>query len=371
MRTEQDLRAAFTVLEDNAPLELSELVEIADEPRPRRRLRNNLTLAAVAATVVAVAAGAPLLVSGHHASQQPQVPPPAKAEKSVTVRYSFTVGHVAGYTITPTTIHRDIQQASISIGTGSGNGSTNGPAGALYVFARGGFNPTDAKAGHPVTVNGHGGYFATLTSPSLLDDRGNPAKLPAVAWQFAPDTWAMVQADFRDLEAIRGQDVSAQAEELKIARAVHTDAPQPLRVPFRFGYLPPGLVTEGGAPDQDGAWIYLGDGRRSNPHGAGFGSALSVWVYGAADPDGVFCEKARPFKVNGYGGCFTTVDNKPGAPTASLYLNVDGGLIEMLVDAEHVGIYSDAQLERIATSLHLATIHDPSTWFDATTAVPR
>ena len=179
MRTEQDLRAAFTVLEDHAPLELTELVEVTDEPRPRRRLRdnlrNNLALAAVAATVVAVAAGAPLLVvgHGHHGPQQPQVsqvPPPAKAEKSVTVRYSFTVGHVAGYTITPTSIHLDVQQASISIGAGS----TNGPAGALYVFARGMFDPASAKRGHPVTVNGRGGYFATLTSPSLLDDQGNP-----------------------------------------------------------------------------------------------------------------------------------------------------------------------------------------------------
>jgi hypothetical protein len=57
--------------------------------------------------------------------------------------------------------------------------------------------------------------------------------------------------------------------------------------------------------------------------------------------------------------------------TSVVYLNVNGGLVEMLVDTKHVGFYTDDQLKQIAITLHLASIGDPSTWFDATTAMPR
>ena len=57
--------------------------------------------------------------------------------------------------------------------------------------------------------------------------------------------------------------------------------------------------------------------------------------------------------------------------TNGLYLNTADGLIEMLVDSKQVGIYTDEQLKRIATSLQLANIHDRSTWFDGTTVMPH
>jgi hypothetical protein len=60
-----------------------------------------------------------------------------------------------------------------------------------------------------------------------------------------------------------------------------------------------------------------------------------------------------------------------GGGRVAVYLNVNGGLVEMLVDAKHVGFYTDDQLKQIATTLRLATIGDSSTWFDATTAMPR
>jgi hypothetical protein len=369
MRTEQDLRAAFTVLEDNAPLEIADLV---DESAPRHRLRTNLTLAAAAATVVAVAVGVPALVSRHNSAGSGQVstppaspPPAAHPEAPVSVRYSFTVGSMPGYTFTPYSVHRNFQRTDITIGSG-GNGQS--AQGQVYVFAPGAFDPASAKRGKAVPVNGHPGYFASLALAEPVPN--DNTKLPAVVWQYAPNAWAMVQADFRDLEALRGKPVDAQAEEVKIAREVHTDQPQALRVPFRFGYLPPGVVTEGGAPEQDGVWVYLGDGRPGDAQNGGFGSALSLWYYPSSDANGVFChEGTRKFTVDGRGGCFMTDDATHR--TTGLYLNTADGLIEMLVDSKHVGIYTDEQLKHIATSLQLANIHDRSTWFDGTTVMPQ
>lgn len=153
---------------------------------------------------------------------------------------------------------------------------------------------------------------------------------------------------------------------------VRTGHSHAFQVPFRFGYLPPGLVAEGGAPEQGGAWIYLGDGRPGDPQRGDFGSALSVWVYPATDPNGIFCQGAKTFEVGGRGGCFVPVNRQDGSGgTSVVYLNVNGGLVEMLVDTKHVGFYTDDQLKQIATTLHLASIGNPSTWFDATTAMPR
>lgn len=364
MRTEQDLRAALALLDEHAPAECTGLL---DEPRAKSRARRVLPMAAVVAAVAAVAIAVPLLVSGRETPKRP-APPAAVYEPPVTLRYTFTVGDVPGYTITPSAIERDVQRADITIGADS----TTGAAGAIYVFSPAAFDPTAAKHGRPVEVNGHAGYFVKLTSPTLRGDDTKPAVLDAVVWQYAPDAWAMVQADFRDLAAVRGASVDAKAEELKIARAVRTGHPNAFRVPFRIGYLPAGLVAEGGTPDQDGAWIYLGDGRPGDPHRGDFGSALNVWVYPGTDPNGVFCQGAEKFTVDGRGGCFVHSTRPDGTGgTSALYLNVDGGLIEMLVDNLHLGFYSNDQLKQIATTLHLATIGTPSTWFDATTAMPR
>jgi hypothetical protein len=360
MRTEQDLRAALALLDEHAPTECAGLL---NEPRTKSRRHRVLPLAGVVAAVAAVAIAVPLLVSGR---ETPTTPPAAAYEPPVTLRYSFTVDDVPGYTITPSAIERDVQRADITIGSDS----TTGAAGAIYVYARGAFDPTAAKGGRPVEVNGHAGYFATLTSPTLRSNDTKPAILDAVVWQYAPDAWAMVQVDFRSL--LDGASIDTQFAELKIARAVHTGHPHAFQVPFRFGYLPPGLVAEGGAPEQDGAWIYLGDGRPGDPQRGDFGSALSVWVYPATDPNGIFCQGAKTFKVDGRGGCFVPVNRQDGSGgTSVVYLNVDGGLIEMLVDNKHLGFYTDDQLKRIATTLHLAAIGSPSTWFDATTAMPR
>ncbi len=369
MRTAEDLRAAFALLDEHAPTECAGPL---DEPRTKSRRHRVLPLAGVAAAVAAVAIAVPLLVPDRGASTR-STPPAAAYEAPVTLRYSFTVDHVAGYTITPSAVERDVQRANITIGSGSAPDAADAD-GAIYVYARGAFDPTAAKGGRPVKVNGHAGYFARLTSPTLTGIDGIPAKLDAVVWQYAAGAWAMVQVRFA------GDQVNARDEELKIARAVHPGHPEPTRVPFRFGYLPDGLVAEGAELERGGAWIYLGDGRPGGTDGDQmFGSALSVFVYPGlnptpgSEPNGMFCQGQKRFTMDGARGCF----HAPGGPgpdsriTNGLSLNAPGGLIEMRVGDTHLGRYSDDQLKQIAGTLRIATIIDQSTWFDATTAMPR
>jgi hypothetical protein len=363
MRTEQDLRAAFALLDEHAPTECAGLL---DEPHPKSRARRVLPLAGVVAAVAAVAIAVPLLVSGREAPNR-STPPAAAYEEPVTLRYMFTVGDVPGYTITPSLIQRDVQRADIDINVGTGN-STIATPGAIYVYRAGAFDPTPAKSGRPVEVNGHAGYFTKLTN---FD--GRPGSLDAVVWQYAPNAWAMVQVNFHDLAALQGKPVDALAEELKLARAVRTGHPGTLRVPFRFGYLPPGLVTEGAAPELNGASIYLGDGRPGDEGRGYLGSALSVRVYPGGDPNnGILCQRGEKFTVDGRSGCLAAFNRQTGGGgTAALSLNVKGGLVGVNVDTEHIGFYSDAQLKQIATTVQLATIGDPGTWFDATTVMRR
>ena len=59
------------------------------------------------------------------------------------------------------------------------------------------------------------------------------------------------------------------------------------------------------------------------------------------------------------------------ATISELELRVPGGWLTIDVDKSHVSRYPDRVVRKIAESVTFATIDQPSTWFDAETAVPH
>jgi hypothetical protein len=240
-------------------------------------------------------------------------------------------------------------------------------------------------------VNGHPAYIGTAIPPYAdgTHDDADGAAVPvnSIAWQYAPHSWALLV-----LHALKGRS-RPDGDLLELARAVRPGQ-QELTVPFRLTDLPPGLVAEGTAHNDDSLYanqIGLSDGRpgtpgtesRLGPPGYD-GSALDVSVFKAdSRPDKPFpnCtighgidedDQAVPFHVpNGGAGC---AYYKNGNVTwIAERLGGNGSYaMTVAVDRKHEGRYTVTQLRQIVDGMHLAPqIDDPSTWFDANTVMPH
>ena len=379
-----DLRAAFAALEERAPTELPP-DRLPGRPSTRGQsgganLRRWVVPLAAAAALVTATGGTWLATS---ALRSPSPPAEGTRVPTTTVptelRFSFDVASVPGYRVQLAQIQPELQRADVTVGT------SDLICGAVYVFPAGGFDPTEALRGKPIRVGDRAGYFAPLTSPSLLDNRTvKPAVLDSVAWQYRPNAWAMVQLDWglipTELSNPLARGHTVEADELRIAAAVKTGQSTAMRLPFRVGYLPAGVypVSANQSPELQGGALGLADGRPtakdvprlpSEP----FYTPLTIWVADMTDPQNRLCpafgKEARPFTVDGRTGCLET-DPATGL-TYGLQIDLPRGHLEITVERRHWGIYTDRQLERIVASITPATnLSDRTTWPDATTVFP-
>ncbi len=81
------------------------------------------------------------------------------------------------------------------------------------------------------------------------------------------------------------------------------------------------------------------------------------------------CSGERAVTIGGHHGCLRQGPEVSGG--RDLELAVPGGWLDIAVDAAHVSTYTDDDLRKIAESVTLAKIDQPSTWFDAVNAIPR
>jgi hypothetical protein len=105
---------------------------------------------------------------------------------------------------------------------------------AVFVFAKGTYDPTADKTGEPVTVNGKPGFYRAGMQCQCSSAVGTPG----VVWEYAPDSWALVQYPRPANEPGFVPPTDIRETVLSIANAVRTDRSHPIRVPFRLGYLP-------------------------------------------------------------------------------------------------------------------------------------
>lgn len=249
IRTEDDLRALYAERAESAP-DASALLgrldaTLAEQSGAQRVERRRWPVAlaasvAVAATIVAtVVAGIWLVGSGTPRPQAVLAGGPSAADPS-TVSYTYHLDRPPA---------RFAVQSQLTYPTGDlivysydapGDGVTAGDASemAAIVYRKGAFDPTSVQRGSRVGVDGVAGYSGSITAALAADDgREYTGSTRAVAWQYAPDSWAVVYG----IRSAR----RTEAAELSVARTVHPGRGRTVLLPFKVGWIPDGLLATG------------------------------------------------------------------------------------------------------------------------------
>ncbi len=396
MTTIDDLKDAFAARAADAPSVTDVLAGVDEVPQSSARNRN----AAIAAGVLSVAAVsvAGVLISGagpdvtHTAgrstaaptsAQRPSSPKPSVAPKAVPTKleYSFRLGKVAGYDLSYGQLEPEVQVADVAVA-----GNSIKSIGDIRVYTKGAFDPTDAKRGTPIRVGPHSGYYANIVAPDTGMTATDGVKKPAVVWEYAPDSWAAVQGDWKyqvDNGYLSGDP---QQLELSVAEAVDTTRTAPTLLPFRLTDLPQRLVTEnaGSTPDGSQAEVGLTDGGRADTsmpsNTPGLGTAVSVQA-NAYDPDVDLrkVDSRGTMHVDNQGGYDLNLGRPVTVPGADRAFQDGAGTVTALYAHGYVTVsytgakparVTAAELLRIARGMRVAKdLADRSTWFDGRTVV--
>jgi hypothetical protein len=387
MRTEDDIRAALTTLEREAPDAHDVLAPLAGDPG-RRPNRPRVLVAVAAATALAIAA-----VPALRAITSGEQPDPSEPAGGPRWEYTFRVDPPRGWAVG----HRAVG------GSPSQSVTLSGPGDArcdVTVFRAGAFDTSRISGERSlVFINGHRGYIAEvkgLTGVVSFDADGRPVNkdIPttAVVWEYAPDSWGLSNCDAMAPKRPRAAVI---ADEKATAQAVHV-TPQALRMPYRIGYLPAGweardITVEGrtlAGPPQPDMWLSLGrestgdqttaadkvrnaNGSSKNPpHNDPHVSILFTKGHSVTPP----ADSTRT-TIHGQ-PAWLWHDPKPGtrfgkpADTASgIHIRWEG--YELRIEGITAGPGFEAEIKKIAEGLELAANPaDESTWFDGTVAIP-
>lgn len=386
MRTTEDLRAALVMLEEDAPTVedvLSRIVTVDRRPvEPRRgRVLPTVTAALLTAAVVVV------VVLGQSLGTAPrQAAAGGHAAGSLERQYGFSVGAVPGLAFTSGSLRQGVQWRTISTSDGLPIGTIE-DGGSYYVS--GGSALIDRR---PITVAGHTAYFGqqridASDAPATGQRHASgqwAATVPVVAWPVQPGRWLLVraappnQSGAVDGTVVQAWGTGVQARLVSIADAIDTSAPAPMLLPFRIGGVGAGVSAI--AADSD-------TGTRT-PGGSAvlveYGMEVTVSVSRADTAAPVDDPSAKPVKVGPYSGEVNTQCSVQPAPTAPsgvsdhsdcqlafrsaqwqvvVYLAGPGGSHHKITASQFVDIGSHLDLATNPT--------DPTTWFDAATALPQ
>jgi hypothetical protein len=371
MRTEDDLRQALLDLEPANP-HIPDLLDRVEAAAARRR-RRRATTAALATVVAVGGVGAVTPLALRHADRAsdptatastprpsgttpaPTVPPPTTPNG--WLRFVASSDPVSGYVVSWYAVVPGGQTAVVDERADSPK-----DLGDIRVYAAGRYDPAAASAGVPLQVRGHQGYFATLIDPDTTDKAGgNGHAKPAVVWEYAPDSWAVVQGDWTP--------AAARTEELRIANAVRFDRPQRFAVPYRAGFVPAGLVVGGGdITPQPGGWystvLFTTAGTElATTVTASINPPLSIDVHRKNEGDAAgLAPTPRAGQVHGH-----------PAYAENGWLIVDYGSYVVSVQAGYgyERTYPLPVLRKVAEDLTFAPdVNNPTTWYDGATAFP-
>jgi hypothetical protein len=239
-----------------APAGLDLIIEAGRRGVRRRRLARGFAVAGAAVAVAAVVtAGLPLFRGTAPAPHQKQPAPPAvaKAQRPVVPPFSYTFAKyaVGDFRVdSPLESTPGYESAVIfrdhALLIGEPDGMTV-PAGSLTVYRPGVFDPSAFTSGTPVTVSGHAGFAKTFVTTEKVPSATGKGKRtvtihsPGIAWQFAPDSWAVISARGDGNYGISAATVKQLADRFT------SRTPTPARLPYRMRYTPPGwaLVSAG------------------------------------------------------------------------------------------------------------------------------
>lgn len=319
----------------------------SDQPEETKRLAGPTAPTSPSST-------APRSTTSRPPSSGPRIP------ASTNLTFTVTVDPIPGYRIGDSGIGGSAQFINVREVTGDPQAASR-LAAWVSVYQAGAFDPREAQTGEAVTIAGKTAvYHSGLTEPGTEDYPGGALHKPAIAVQYAPDSWYLVQTD--------DQPPKARDTVLTVANAVRFGINRPMRFPVRFDYLPPGLRPCGGSDGLDPARItpepWSGEidlcddlfGRSDNAV-TQTGEAINIHMTNASDID-------RPPKSNRIGGRPAKIDGHVAS--------VDCGefILDIAISPNHASRYTPVELQKIIESLTIRSIKNKSTWFNGTDALP-
>ncbi|NUT37599.1 MAG: hypothetical protein HOV79_31530 [Hamadaea sp.] len=258
----RDLHDIFTIAQEDAPPPRHSVDDIVAAGRRRRgrvvaqRIGGVAVVAAAVATaglLVAVNLAVPGSPSAQPARQPVVAPSPTVPAASPPFTFTFTGFEAGGYRVlAPDEVTLAYQGAAVVRDVRDAKGKvTTQYAGTLTVYQPRMFSPARFRGGTVVTVQGREAFHSTVQQPSLdgwnTQASGTVTVVPdprnggALAWQYAPESWAVLQ------DATAADQTSfALADQLAVAErfAPSATSPSPARVPYRVGHLPQGFVLQ-------------------------------------------------------------------------------------------------------------------------------
>jgi hypothetical protein len=408
MRTEDDLRATMDDLAATAPTGADVLARF--HPTARRARSRVVLPALVAAATIMIIAIAASVVHGREGGRSAAVAGGAGA----SVAYPCAVGahlDVTGITMLPVAGLANSTQSETSCSGVSERelDDTHGlGVGSVYVYRKGVFDTRLLEHGRTVSGAGVDGYALTLDladpsvahmldpqnprdtasvsrcgpvtitipgrTPTAVTTLGRPNGTPrcsataAVAWEYAPNRWALVVASSMDYaSSFYGQDRTAKL--LKIAAATDTAHSKTVTVPFQNHSLPAGIRMVS-------VYSYADAAGRVTASTVGFGVTDRPGC-----PGGLVCEqigevsltprsskpKMQGTPVNIAGRTGYLIDEGEKRPDIALSLWT--GTWAVTVGQASDRRVPDRTLIDIAAGLRYATnVTDRSTWFDVNEA---
>jgi hypothetical protein len=355
MHTTEQLRAALHDLADAAPEtalqpgDSDELLLTASRPRRTAKLVRYGAPALAGAVVAGVVVAAVTLSSGTHRAAQPGTSTTAAKPKTAHLTIPswfattvFDVKGLTGATVGGVGADEDSQQLQVSFD----GFRSDSRLGVVRVWAPGRWTPSRPADAQDVRVNGKPGFYGKI--PSQWD--GEKGEAVGLTWQYAPDAWA----------AVMRQASASKADLLRIATAVRTGLRIPARLPFKLTDLPPGgqITTL--------EWR-LGAGRQ----GAGGGLTISY-----PGRHGVLVISADPLSAGEFGKP-TTIGGKRVWVDGRVLEIAGPGVSRAILEpttpdySNDIDLFTPAETNSLVAGFTFASnVKDPSTWFDAATALP-
>jgi hypothetical protein len=357
MITESDVRTALAeqARDVSEPDEILAQLQLR-QPEHHQRQRWLAPLAAAAAVVAAVTVAGFIAVDRHHA---PTGSGPAIGGRDL--RYTVSVGAVAGYNTSVRSLEATTETTSVVRGSSPG-GVLDG---VVVAYSVGAYDPTEVKTGQQLTIQGRQAYYAK--TPKLSPDPLKDLE-PTLAWVFAPARWLVIQGWGPSIA--RTQHLDPLTEAKRVAAAVDTNVSEPLLLPFRVGYLPSGLQRGGGYTDPLAEPVILGDVLFTRSEHSVVVQSAEFMLYPKRANDRVrpnLTVNGHPAHFEGPGPIYPPVTHPTNGvrDMAPAGLTVDFGST-ILTLTVFGGDDSKAQLAKIGKSIQLASdLTDQSTWFDA------
>lgn len=357
MRTEDDVRAALTLIAERAPAPNAAGASDGKPPRGHRRAVAVLAVAAATAAAVAIPA---LIVAGRSST----APQSARTGEQI-LRRTFDV-RLAGWRETEREMAGTHQAVTVV------NSRHNYCR--VTMFEPGVFDRRRIPAGSAeLTVGGKPGYYAQLVGQlppdpmEVFAPAPSPSSGPdaprqwAVVWAYSEDVWAVSNCEPGGDSAAERARVRQTAELMAAATAPTS---RPLRVPFTAGHLPAGPELVVAYSDQLGA-------ESGNPPGS---ATFQAVLADLPNRQAMLTIRYTPaFELGGNGtGVERLTVNGRRATFDGTYLVIAGKRFNATLQRHESADYSRAELVRIAERLEFASDPaDESTWFDAEDALPE